>query len=221
MNTSKILFTSLTITLTGLMVLFTQLGQAAEMPCVKEICVGDGLDKLRGINWVPIDLGHLNRVKRSERMRRAKTYKGFDGDNTPNFLVLRAFDGSVLEDIAKIKTACEANELVGSYISDGGNKTKVYISLLPIDDAGNMTWRVRSITRKIQTLEPADKNHVVQTLNARYGKFKQQPNSGEGGYMVIPLHKEVGMSLHLGVADDLIRFKRNAFCATHGKVSVD
>jgi len=199
-----------------------------ELPCIREVCVGDSLDRLKGIDWQPVNysLKRLERMGKALRARRTRTYEGFDGDETPAFVILREFDGSTLDNLSNIRTACEPNEMVGTFISGGGHKTQVHVSLLPEDDAGRMNgqmrWRVKAITRLFRSLDSRQqRERVFSELNARYGKFSSAPKPGEGGYLLAPAGKDAVVTLFLGEGEYLARFKRNAYCGTPSKISID
>lgn len=176
---------------------FSQLLMAtSDLPCVKEVCIGDGLDGLRDIEWYPVNYSaeRLQRMRKSERARRARTYRddGFSDNGAPSYLVLREFDGDVLDDMARVKVACEMNELVGAYISSGGNKTSVTVSLMPSRGGESMTWRVTGISRTFEGVD--DRSQLVRIekeLNARYGKFSGRYEPGAVAYVFVPGHKSV------------------------------
>ena len=171
---------------------------AEDHPCVQEVCIGDGLDKLRTIDWqtVAYTSERVNRIRKEDRARRAKVFPGFGADGVPSYLVVRKFDRDLIGSMASISAACAPNGLEGTFISEGGHKTVVTVSLLPTKIPEKMVWRVTSISRIYSGMErPSERGELNQALNAKYGRFvNRQP--GESGVLIAPLGKETVLSLH-------------------------
>ncbi|PKO46192.1 MAG: hypothetical protein CVU29_06560 [Betaproteobacteria bacterium HGW-Betaproteobacteria-22] len=196
---------------------------ASDFPCVKEVCVGDGLDKLRAIDWHPVHYTQkrVERIRKDERARRAKTYRGFSRDGVPSYLIVRVFDNDLLDDMAGVKIACSPNALVGSFSSEGGHKTDVHVSLLPSNDADNMVWRVTSINRVYKGLEsPSQRKQLHQELNARYGKHLN-PKPGESGVLIVPMGKETTLSLHWVDVARNKNYGKHPQCEQSQNISID
>jgi hypothetical protein len=194
----------------------------AEHPCVQEICIGDGLDRLRAIDWAQVDYTseRVKRVRRHDRERRARIYPGFGRDGVPSYLIVGQFDGDLLDDMARVKAACEPNEIKGTYLSKGGHKTDVRVSLLPSENnTGAMSWRVVGIGRLYSGFESnSQRMQLNEDLNTRYGRFLNRQPSGA---MIVPMGKETVLSLHwVDVARDR-RFGTHPLCDKPRRISVD
>lgn len=167
-------------------------------PCVQELCIGDGLDKLRAIDWQPVAYtsDRVNRIRKEDRARRAKVFPGFGADGVPSYLIVRKFDREIIGSLMSVSAACAPNELVGTFISEGGHKTVVAISLLPTASPGKMVWRVIRIGRMYTGMErPAQRGELNQALNEKYSRFvNRQP--GESGVLIAPVGKETLLTLH-------------------------
>ena len=166
-------------------------------PCVQEVCIGDGLEKLRGIDWqtVAYTSERVNRIRKEDRARRAKTFPGFGAEGVASYLVVRKFDRDIIGNLRSVSAACEPNELVGTFFSQGGHKTVVTISLLPTASPEKMVWRVIGIARMYTGLErPEQRKELHQALNEKYSRFVDR-RPGESSVLVAPLGKETLLTL--------------------------
>lgn len=196
---------------------------ASDFPCVKEVCIGDGLDKLRRIDWQPVQYtqNRIERIRKDERARRAKTYRGFGNDDVPSYLIVRVFDNDLLDDMARVKIACKPNALVGSFNSEGGHKTDIHVSLLPSNDADSMVWRVTSINRVYKGLDnSSQRKQLHQELNARYGKYLN-PKPGESGVLIVPIGKETTLSLNWVDVARNQKYGKHPQCEQPQNISID
>jgi len=192
-----------------------------EHPCVQELCIGDAVDRLRQIDWLPVEYTskRVERVSKTVRAQRAKIYPGFGKDGVPSYLVVGVFDSDLLDDMERVKVACQPNEITGSYISKGGHKTDVRVSLLPDPGGRTMSWRVIGITRMYSGFESnAQRAQLNQDLNDRYGRFiNRQPS----GAMIVPMGKETALSLHWVDIARSKSFGSHSMCDKPKRVSVD
>lgn len=203
---------------------FPQYAHAAtDFPCVAEVCIGDELDKLRGIDWQPVHYtsDRVKRIRKEDRARRAKTYPGFGNDGVPSFLIVGAFDKDLLDDLARVNVACSPNDVTGTYLTESGHKTQVDVSLLPVDDSENMVWRVTRIGRSYKGLEAASqRKQLLEDLNARYGKYIS-PKIGEPGALIVPAGREINLSLHWVDVTRKNKYGNHASCEKPKKITVD
>lgn len=192
-----------------------------EHPCVQEICIGDGMDKLRQINWIQVDYTskRVERVRKETRERKAKIYKGFGNDGVPSFLVVGLFDADLLDDMERVKLACAPNEVKGTYLTQSGHKTDVRVSLLPDPDGRSMSWRVIGIGRLYSDFASNEQRAQLNLdLNTRYERFLNRQPSGA---MVVPMGRETVLSLHwVDLARDK-SFGNHPLCEKPGRISVD
>ncbi len=201
---------------------------AADMPCVKEICIGDGLDKLRGIKFQPVNPSRVERVSKRKQADRAEMYGGFQGTQPPAFLMLAEFDENSLDEIAKIKVACHPyNQLEGAYVSESGHKTNIQIALWP-NKTGEMKWLVKGISRAYKGLESrGESDQLIQDLREKYAKWDMgkvgQPKSGSAGMLLVPL-KEPILTLILAPTAEMIQadmYKKNPLCKPTKRTNLD
>ncbi len=175
---------------------------AAEMPCVKEVCIGDDLNKLRGIKFQPVDESRVAIVNKRKQTDRAEIYGKFDGSEVPASLILGKFDENTLDEMAKMSVACSpANGLEGTYISESGYKTNIHVALWP-DSSGNMKWLVKSISRAYKGLQSRNEtNRLIQGLREKYAKwdiaYLGQPKPGFAGMSLLPVREPI-LSLFYG-----------------------
>lgn len=219
----EILFAAFFSSLTTMQPLF-----AAEMPCVKEVCIGDGLDKLRSIKFQPVNTSRVEKLSKRKRADRVEKYGGFKDTQPPDFLILAEFDENALDDIAKIKAACSPlNELNGIYISESGHKTNIHLALWP-DKSGNMEWLVKGIGRAYKGLQSrGEADQLIQDLREKYAKWDTgkvgQPKPWEAGMMLVPVREPV-MTLFLAPSLEVIyadAYKKNPLCKPTRRINVD
>lgn len=206
---------------------FSPVTFAAEMPCVKEVCLGDGLDKLRGIKFKPVNSARAEKLSARKRADRAELF-GFQGGEAPAYVLLGEFDENVLSDMGNIKTACRySNVLEGAYVSESGHKTNVQVSIWP-DKSGNMKWVVKGISRAYKGLQSrGESEQLIQDLREKYAQWDAakngQPKPGNAGMMLIPLREPV-LSLMLAPTAEMIQaeiYKNNPLCKPAKKVNLD
>lgn len=225
-RTSRLFKVALTIMLFGAL-MEAQPPLAAEMPCVKEVCIGDGLDKLRGIPFKAINPERAQRVSKRKQIDRAEMY-GLQSAELPAYLALGEFDENALDDMAKIKAACHPlNGLEGTYVSESGYRTNVQVGLWP-DKSGNMKWLVKGISRAYKGMKSrSESNQLVQDLQQKYAKWDMnkvgQPKSGEAGVMLIGVREPI-MSLFLAPTPEAIQvdnYKNNSLCKPSKAINLD
>jgi hypothetical protein len=148
------------------------------LPCLAEICLGDGLDELQKIKWEPAFTDVLGSPIASQPAPSTaeQTFKtAFIGRHgkTENYLVARKFDSLSLKGLPTVKVACESNQLVGNFISSGGNPTEVTISLGPMRaDSTDQQWVVIMIRRRIPKIVTEEQAQAAfAQLDAIYNRF--------------------------------------------------
>lgn len=216
--------------LSGLFFCVAMLAQplfAADMPCVKEVCIGDDLNKLRGIKFQPINSARLERVSKRRMIERAEMY-GYQNTDLPAYLALGEFDESVLTEMEKIKAACHPRNLLeATYISDSGYKTGVQVGLWP-DKSGNMKWLVMGVSRAYKGIDSSsERDQLVQDLHEKYAQWDTskvgQPKPGQAGMMLVPVRAPL-MTLFLAPTIEAIQvenYKKNPQCKPAKKISLD
>lgn len=154
------------------------------LPCVKEVCVGDGIERLSAIDWEPAR--HLDQRITAAQMKRLRSIYVGDIERVAPYLKRGVFDNVALHQLTHIEAACRMHDLIGKYVSDGGNPTQVTLRLLPDPDKGQI-WRVVSISRSFPDARSRrDQETIKRALDQRYGMYdihRHSPEPGEGGYL--------------------------------------
>lgn len=164
------------------------------LPCVAEICIGDGLAELSKIQWTqasnPIKLGNKLQPTSAhalsdDDLRSVKGTFPNPSDAAP-YLFERQFDNAALPGLARIGAACQVNELVGSYGANGATPTRVGVSLTPsATDPAKQIWTVTTIEREFPGLMSNEQRSQINTqLKLRYaqfGAFNSNLGSGKPG----------------------------------------
>lgn len=159
------------------------------MPCVKELCLGDGLQELQKLNWEPARRfpegfspadGISIASRRASNSDLAEMLKNFKG---PAAAIRAAsaylpidyrtghFDAAVLPLLAQIEAACIPYALKGRYTPAGGLPTVVSIALFASADAASQSWRVYEIQRYFPKNLTVDQ--VAQVNGQVEGSYKQ------------------------------------------------
>lgn len=208
----------------------SSMGQPLEkngLPCVAELCIGDGLTELSKIQWTPVHSSYKvnNKVQlisekklSDDDLRALKTTYPVAGEAAP-FLHERMFDASALPALARVVSACQANELTGTYGGSGGTPTRVGISLTPsLGDPSRQAWTVTTITREFPSAASNDERAAItKFLSKSYGKFgagnRTVPDRpGEGRFFPSGMAKfGFGLSLFRG-SDEPSRLLMHPSC---------
>lgn len=152
------------------------------LPCVSEICLGDGLVELSKVHWDRAK-NPFSDPKRPLYTSARKLNDGelglvksvFRGDvvSVAPFLKDNFFDSGALAGLARVTAACARHELIGTYTTQSGNPTRVGISLIPNQtDTTKHQWTVVSITRSFPAaVSNEQKAEVESQLAERYAAF--------------------------------------------------
>ena len=165
-------------------------------PCVKEICLGDGLQELQKLNWEVArefpkgfksegstianrkpDAGTLTEILQNFKgpaatIRAASAYLPADYRSGH-------FDATALPQMAQIQASCYPYSLVGRYTPQGGMPTTVSIGLFPSADGATQSWKVFQIERHFPTnLTQAQVDQVNAQVQASYGKWSSDRQGG-------------------------------------------
>lgn len=205
------------------------------LPCVAEICLGDGIAELSKINWAPssnpIKMGNKQQptsahVLSDEDLRNLKATFPAATDAAP-YLHERQFDSGALPALARITAACQANELIGTFGAAGATPTRVGISLTPSgNDPAKQVWTVTTIEREYPgMLTNEQRSQINAQLKYKYGKFGAfNSNVGTGrpgeGRFVPSGMTRFGFGLSMVRArDEGDRLKLHPACASGGTSS--
>ena len=228
-------FKVIAVALTLIGVHASSMGQALEkngLPCVAELCIGDGIPELSKIQWTPAQSSYKvnNKVQLTgekklsdDDLRQLKSTYPVAGEAAP-FLYERIFDSSALPALARVTAACQSNELTGFYGASGDTPTRVGISLTPsATDPSRQTWTVTTITREYPSAVTNDERAAItKLLTKRYGKFgagnRTVPDRpGEGRFFPSGMSKfGFGLSLFRG-PDEATRLMMHPSCSAGDK----
>ena len=211
---------------------FAQTFEKNGLPCIPEICLGDGLPELSKIQWAPAQTSFKinNKVQNTAERKLSddelKTLKGLfpnAGEAAP-FLYEKQFDSTALPALARVTAACDVNELFGSFGSSAA-PTKVGISLTPnLTDPSRQQWSVTSIIREFPSAVTIEqKADLTLLLKRRYAKFgagsRELPPAkpGEGRFFLGGM-ANFGFGLSLVRApDEENRMKAHPMCSVGAK----
>lgn len=152
------------------------------LPCVAEICVGDGLSELSKIQWdrsknpfSPPNKPIYTSTRKVSDIEMRNIRKNFRGDVTKAaaYIGSNVFDSIALPALAKVTAACTPSDLTGTFTSNGGNPTRVTIALIPrSQDNTKQQWTVVSIARNFpKAVTEVQKAEVETELVKRYFKY--------------------------------------------------
>jgi hypothetical protein len=207
------------------------MGQALEkngLPCVAELCIGDGITELSKIQWTPAQSSYKvnNKVQlTSEKklsdddLRMLKSTYPLAGDAAP-FLHEKTFDAAALPLLSRVGVACQVNELTGSYGTGTDTPTRVGISLTPsLSDPTKQSWTVTTITRDFPSaVSNEERAAISKLLTQRYGQFGAGTRTvddkpGAGRFFPSGMAKfGFGLSLNRG-NDEAARLMTHPACA--------
>ena len=206
------------------------------LPCVAEICLGDGLAEL---SKVKLDRSKnpfsspqkplytaSRKISDSEKRMAASRFKGDTAGALP-FLVDNLFDSTAISGLARVGAACERHELIGTYTTESGLPTRVGISLIPSQsDTSTHRWTVISIVRSFPAAVTNEQKEELQTqLGERYKAFDitktRNAKPGEGRYSK-NFSSQFGFNLLMfrGIEEGN-RMKMHPSCGGTNKVSID
>lgn len=164
------------------------------LPCVAEICLGDGIKELSKIQWAPA----TNPIKLGNKSQLTSAHALTDDDlralraifpgvtEAAPYLHERQFDAAALPKLTSIAAACQPNELIGTFGANGSTPTRVGISLMPLaSDPSKHAWTVTSIEREfpgIVTNEArAQINKELNRMYRKFGAFNSNVGTGQPG----------------------------------------
>ena len=206
------------------------------LPCVAEICLGDGIDALGKVQWdraknpfsTPAKpLYTATRKLREGEMKMLQAQFRGDLSAAGPFLSDKMFDALALPALARVSAACAPHELIGTYTTSAGNPTRVGIALIPDQtDTSKQQWTVISITRSLPAaVTEQQKNDARAQLAERYQAFdlRKTKNAKPGeGRMSINNSGNFGFFLLLfrGI-EEADRMKQHPQCGGGAKVKLD
>jgi len=235
MSRKAVCFLSLLIPATAL----AQGYEKSGMPCISELCIGDGLPELGKIKW--------DRAKSDFSITGKPDYVGsrplpataitliknvYRGDVTKAapYLNYQAFDASGLALLPHVTAACAVQELRGTFTSQNGNPTTVKIALLSDKkDVAIQRWTVTTISRDFPSaVSAAQKADIRKQLDERYTRFNVSRGIQRGIDALYSIHDDpllkgpYGFNLSLKIPfNELERERQHPACGGQRKISVD
>lgn len=206
------------------------------LPCVAEICLGDGIAELSKVKWdrsknpfsSPQKPLYTSERKLSENEKKSvtSTFKGDTATAAP-FLADALFDSTALSGLSRVTAACERHQLIGTYATASGIPTRVRISLTPNQtDTSTQHWTVISIVRSFpKAVSNEQKAQLEAQLDERYRSFdiRKTTNAkpGEGRYAK-NYSSQFGfhLSMFRGI-DEGNRMKMHPACGGTAKIQID
>jgi hypothetical protein len=175
------------------------------LPCVAEICLGDGLAELSKVQW---DRVKVDKVSEGYMKLLRDQFRG-DLVQAAPFLRHNFFDSAALSPLSRVTADCggSASDLTGTYTTQSGNPTTVRIALIPRSktDTSKHQWTVISISRSYPAaVSNKQKEQIEAQLAERYRAFDhfklKAPKHGEGRYIhgvgnSLVLHRDVDRKL--------------------------
>lgn len=218
---------------------FAQSYEKNGLPCITELCIGDGLSELGKVKW--------DRARNSFSLPGTPDYVGshpliasqvesvkqvYRGDTTQAapYLSYEAFDEKAIPLLANVTAACSKQELQGTFTSQNGNPTTVKIELLSDKkDVAIQRWTVISIWRTFPTaVSGAQKADVRKQLDGRYGRFSFTRGIRRGVAAIYAIRDDpliqgsYGFILSLNTpVNEYEREREHPACGGKRKVSVD
>ena len=157
------------------------------LPCLAELCIGDGLSELKKIKWNKIKWKEMSSEESSYYLASFKTeFKGEISNEVSSALLARAFDAEVVPMLSGITAACnDDRDLRGSYTSEAGNEVTVVIHMRPKSKGSTeQQWTVLAMgVNSNARLNESGVKEAEKKLSERYQKFitdKTVPFSFDG-----------------------------------------
>lgn len=235
MNRYLPLFLVLSIPTVG----FAQSYEKNGLPCITELCIGDGLSELGKIKWDRArgafsltgkpDYAGSHPLIASQVESVKQVYRG-DTTQAAPYLSYEAFDEKAVPFLANVTAACRKQELQGTFTSQNGNPTTVKIELLSDKkDVAIQRWTVISISRTFPTaVSGAQKAAIRKQLDERYGRFSVNRGIQRGVAAIYDIHDDplrlgsYGFILSLNTPlNEYEREREHPACGGRQKVSVD
>jgi hypothetical protein len=119
-------------------------------PCLKELCIGGGIDGFKQYDWMSVASDELARIKHNARY--AEEIFPANADPKVKALLSPYFyagrlDKTAVSMLTSVQGVCRAVQLRGSYTSSAGNLTNVVIRMIPVDGGRAQAWKIVQIER--------------------------------------------------------------------------
>ncbi len=164
-------------------------------PCVKEICLGDGLDELRKVKWDKSNRANRAKVTKMQMTALEEIFRGKLIASAPYITWPiyggGEFDNQALSKLDEVIAICNGFlSLSGTFTTQSGNPTTVDIELIPTQDNKEQKWTVVAIRRSFPMASSKKQYEEIRAqLETRYGEFidtyarRQKRADGEKYYV--------------------------------------
>lgn len=156
-------------------------------PCLSGICVGDEISTLTGIKWKTATFDALNKPIIALKMTDANIKRLLD-DFAPSaaasvmdaapYLHFKMFDSQGIPKLAKVKGFCQKPSIVGlsgSFVSDSGHETTVFVNVVPGTDPSSQALRITQIQRTFpKEYTSAQISELSKQLEERYREIRNK-----------------------------------------------
>lgn len=217
------------------------------LPCVLEICVGDGLEELKKIKWQPVRpdpsrVGITTQMlwsaqqgmKQNDKLLIDRAKLDWEGDvsNVFRYWAQGSFDSEALPALSGITASCAGNVIYGTYTSNAGSPTAVSIGLKYANTSSpKQKWVVVEISRSIPNssyLSMNESQQIKDDLAQRYKGMMLLHATG-AGTQVQAAHGTgqvnfLGTVVILGSADKVNSYEKlklHPHCGGGKKISLD
>lgn len=201
--------------------------------CVDNLCLGDGIDALEGVQWdTAIKPGSerspepskSRSLGRGETNRTNNRYRGsFPG--IVGYLADGRFDNGALAGMKGVTAACETQSMQGTFTSGGGNPTTVLVSMVANPgNPGEHRWEIRRISRKVPNAVGAARDAAKKQLEERYKAFTSRYRAPGGDMLQVNSFSGFQYTLSApSVPNEAALLKQHTACggAGGGPVSID
>lgn len=197
------------------------------IPCVAEVCLGDGIAELKKVKWDKVKKETVNKplleyVSKNFRgnLKASTPYlrRGYSGNTG-------VFDNQALSYLDAVIADCVTQSytlLSGTFTSKVGNPTEVVIRLVPSQDNQTQKWTVVVIRRTFKTQSGQQSNEVTAQLKERYANFPTILNGvkeGEPQVYIDSVSPALTLSTNLQTAVE--RARLHPACGGATKVNID
>jgi hypothetical protein len=151
-------------------------------PCFKEICIGDDITQVKGINWAERSFTKKPaqyKATDSDLKRIRPILKGSDAElqDIAFYWNVRQFNRDALLALGRIKTACQSFKGNATYMSESGYRTVVAFEPIPALDGGNTRYVVTTLTREYPSTWTKDQRE-------EFGKEVQKRYTGIDSFTI-------------------------------------
>lgn len=140
-------------------------------PCIKGLCVNDGLEELENLQW-------KKQILIEKHPRLGSTAYKADEDTllaAQEYIQRHMFDATALPLISRIAAVCRKPDTLKGEIVDEGSTAKTFVEIQLRPDVGNLKrqrWTVVAITKYLtDAVTPEQQAEALDQVKTRYGSL--------------------------------------------------